>query len=64
MGNTGMKAKALIQSNSSWFSVTQSERAEAAQLSRIYITYTTWYALGTMAGMRAPFFDFLPICEY
>ncbi|CAK42956.1 dolichyl-diphosphooligosaccharide--protein glycosyltransferase subunit stt3 [Aspergillus awamori] len=29
--------------------------------SRIYISYTTWYALGTLASMQIPFVGFLPI---
>jgi len=29
--------------------------------SRIYIAYTTWYALGTLASMQVPFVGFLPI---
>lgn len=29
--------------------------------SRIYIAYTTWYALGTLASMQIPFVGFLPI---
>jgi dolichyl-diphosphooligosaccharide--protein glycosyltransferase len=28
---------------------------------RIYISYTTWYALGTLASMQIPFVGFLPI---
>lgn len=29
--------------------------------SRLYISYTTWYALGTLASMQIPFVGFLPI---
>jgi dolichyl-diphosphooligosaccharide---protein glycosyltransferase len=29
--------------------------------SRLYISYTTWYALGTLASMQVPFVGFLPI---
>jgi dolichyl-diphosphooligosaccharide---protein glycosyltransferase len=29
--------------------------------SRIYIAYTTWFALGTLASMQVPFVGFLPI---
>ncbi|OJJ46268.1 hypothetical protein ASPZODRAFT_133299 [Penicilliopsis zonata CBS 506.65] len=29
--------------------------------SRVYISYTTWYALGTLASMQIPFVGFLPI---
>ncbi|RJE21424.1 oligosaccharyl transferase [Aspergillus sclerotialis] len=29
--------------------------------SRMYISYTTWYALGTLASMQIPFVGFLPI---
>jgi dolichyl-diphosphooligosaccharide--protein glycosyltransferase len=29
--------------------------------SRVYISYTTWYALGTLASMQVPFVGFLPI---
>lgn len=29
--------------------------------SRAYISYTTWYALGTLASMQVPFVGFLPI---
>lgn len=29
--------------------------------SRLYVAYTTWYALGTMASMQVPFVGFLPI---
>jgi dolichyl-diphosphooligosaccharide---protein glycosyltransferase len=29
--------------------------------SRVYIAYTTWYALGTLASMQVPFVGFLPI---
>ena len=29
--------------------------------SRIYIAYTTWYALGTLGSMQVPFVGFLPI---
>ena len=29
--------------------------------SRLYIAYTTWYALGTLASMQVPFVGFLPI---
>ena len=29
--------------------------------SRLYIAYTTWYALGTIASMQVPFVGFLPI---
>ncbi|KAK5131665.1 oligosaccharyl transferase stt3 subunit [Cryomyces antarcticus] len=28
---------------------------------RLYISYTTWYALGTLASMQIPFVGFLPI---
>ena len=28
---------------------------------RLYISYTTWYALGTLASMQVPFVGFLPI---
>lgn len=28
---------------------------------RVYISYTTWYALGTLASMQVPFVGFLPI---
>lgn len=28
---------------------------------RLYVSYTTWYALGTMASMQIPFVGFLPI---
>lgn len=28
---------------------------------RLYISYTTWYALGTLASMQIPFVRFLPI---
>ncbi|EPS25981.1 Dolichyl-diphosphooligosaccharide--protein glycosyltransferase subunit stt3 [Penicillium oxalicum] len=29
--------------------------------SRVYISYTTWYALGTLGSMQIPFVGFLPI---
>ena len=29
--------------------------------SRLYISYTTWFALGTLASMQVPFVGFLPI---
>ena len=29
--------------------------------SRLYVSYTTWYALGTLASMQIPFVGFLPI---
>ena len=29
--------------------------------SRVYISYTTWYTLGTLASMQVPFVGFLPI---
>lgn len=29
--------------------------------SRLYISYTTWYALGTLASMQVPFVGFLPV---
>ncbi|KAL1990278.1 hypothetical protein VTN49DRAFT_6117 [Thermomyces lanuginosus] len=29
--------------------------------SRLYISYTTWYALGTLASMQIPFVGFLPV---
>ena len=29
--------------------------------SRLYVSYTTWYALGTMASMQIPFVGFLPV---
>lgn len=29
--------------------------------SRVYIAYSTWYALGTLASMQVPFVGFLPI---
>jgi dolichyl-diphosphooligosaccharide---protein glycosyltransferase len=29
--------------------------------SRVYISYTTWFALGTLASMQVPFVGFLPI---
>ncbi|RMZ87094.1 hypothetical protein DV736_g5685, partial [Chaetothyriales sp. CBS 134916] len=29
--------------------------------SRVYVAYTTWYALGTLASMQVPFVGFLPI---
>ncbi|KKY18108.1 putative oligosaccharyl transferase subunit [Phaeomoniella chlamydospora] len=29
--------------------------------SRLYIAYTTWYALGTLASMQIPFVGFLPV---
>jgi dolichyl-diphosphooligosaccharide---protein glycosyltransferase len=29
--------------------------------SRVYVSYTTWYALGTLASMQIPFVGFLPI---
>lgn len=29
--------------------------------SRVYISYTTWYALGTLASMQVPFVGFLPV---
>jgi dolichyl-diphosphooligosaccharide---protein glycosyltransferase len=29
--------------------------------SRVYVSYTTWYALGTLASMQVPFVGFLPI---
>ena len=29
--------------------------------SRLYISYSTWYALGTLASMQVPFVGFLPI---
>ncbi|PGH08292.1 hypothetical protein AJ80_07888 [Polytolypa hystricis UAMH7299] len=29
--------------------------------SRLYVGYTTWYALGTLASMQVPFVGFLPI---
>lgn len=29
--------------------------------SRLYVGYTTWYALGTLASMQIPFVGFLPI---
>lgn len=28
---------------------------------RLYVSYTTWYALGTLASMQIPFVGFLPI---
>ncbi|KAK4993521.1 oligosaccharyl transferase stt3 subunit [Elasticomyces elasticus] len=28
---------------------------------RLYVSYTTWYALGTLASMQVPFVGFLPI---
>jgi dolichyl-diphosphooligosaccharide--protein glycosyltransferase len=28
---------------------------------RVYVSYTTWYALGTLASMQIPFVGFLPI---
>ncbi|KAF2716573.1 glycosyltransferase family 66 protein [Polychaeton citri CBS 116435] len=28
---------------------------------RIYVSYTTWYALGTLASMQIPFVGFLPV---
>lgn len=28
---------------------------------RVYVAYTTWYALGTLASMQVPFVGFLPI---
>jgi dolichyl-diphosphooligosaccharide--protein glycosyltransferase len=28
---------------------------------RVYISYTTWYALGTLGSMQIPFVGFLPI---
>lgn len=28
---------------------------------RLYVTYTTWYAIGTLASMQVPFVGFLPI---
>ena len=28
--------------------------------SRLYVAYTTWYALGTLASMQVPFVGFLP----
>ncbi|KAJ5242482.1 uncharacterized protein N7469_000809 [Penicillium citrinum] len=30
-------------------------------ISRLYISYTTWYALGTLGSMQIPFVGFLPI---
>ncbi|KAL6869834.1 oligosaccharyl transferase stt3 subunit [Amphichorda felina] len=29
--------------------------------SRLYVSYTTWYALGTLASMQIPFVGFLPV---
>jgi dolichyl-diphosphooligosaccharide---protein glycosyltransferase len=29
--------------------------------SRVYISYSTWYALGTLASMQVPFVGFLPV---
>lgn len=29
--------------------------------SKLYVSYTTWYALGTLASMQIPFVGFLPI---
>jgi dolichyl-diphosphooligosaccharide---protein glycosyltransferase len=29
--------------------------------SRLYVAYTTWYALGTLASMQIPFVGFLPV---
>jgi len=28
---------------------------------RLYVSYTTWYAIGTLASMQVPFVGFLPI---
>lgn len=28
---------------------------------RVYVSYTTWYALGTLASMQIPFVGFLPV---
>lgn len=28
---------------------------------RLYVSYTTWYALGTLASMQIPFVGFLPV---
>ncbi len=28
---------------------------------RLYVAYTTWYALGTLASMQIPFVGFLPV---
>src|SRR5204862_7636407 len=28
---------------------------------RLYVSYTSWYALGTLASMQIPFVGFLPI---
>ena len=28
---------------------------------RLYVSYTTWYALGTLASMQVPFVGFLPV---
>jgi dolichyl-diphosphooligosaccharide--protein glycosyltransferase len=28
---------------------------------RLYVSYTTWYALGTIASMQIPFVGFLPV---
>ena len=28
---------------------------------RLYVSYTTWYSLGTLASMQIPFVGFLPI---